>query len=458
MAMGQGEAAEELSALGYKQELKRSLSLVDLVVYGLVFISPVAPWAVFGSVYNLSHGMAPLVYGIGLVAMAFTAFSYMTMVEAYPIAGSVYAYAGRAIAPWAGFLAGWALLLDYLLIPTLAYVVAVIAIHEVWPDIPKWELVTGFVVGVTVANLAGIEATTGVNKLLLLIQTALLVVFLILAGIAIANGVGGAHLSTAPLYQPSVVSPGLVFGALSVAALSFLGFDAISTLAEEAKGGPRQVSAATFISLVLAAALFAFQTYVASLFVLGKASFAHGAETEAAFLRITGLVGGAYFKDAASVGGLALSAVAGAVVAQAACARLLYGMARDRQLPRFLAHISGKRQSPDVAILFIGVLSLILGLAFVNYFEQLAQLVNFGALTGFLALHLSVIVYGFRRRESFNLFRHLVSPVLGFGVIGYVLWNMHDEAKILGLSWLGIGVLALIWLKIRGRKPELPGG
>jgi amino acid transporter len=457
MTFGQGEAAEELSALGYKQELKRSLSLLDLVVYGLVFISPVAPYAVFGEVYNKSHGMAPLVYGIGLIAMLFTALSYMTMVRAYPVAGSVYAYAGRAIAPWAGFLAGWAILLDYLLIPSLAYVIAAIAVHDVVPEAPKWALCTSFVVGVTFANLAGIEATTGVNKLLLLIQTVLLVLFIIFAGIGIAHGTAGAHLSTTPLYQPGVVTPALVFGALSTAALSFLGFDAISTLAEEAKGGPKQVSAATFICLVLAAALFALQTYLASLFVLGHPAFAKGADSDAAFIRLTGVVGGPTLRWFSSIGGLALSAVAGAVVGQAAAARLLYGMGRDGQLPRFLAYISGKRKSPDVGILLIGVLSLAVSLSFLDDFGKLVEFVNFGALSGFLALHVSVIVYGLRRREPFNLFRHLISPILGAAVIGYVLWNMSQEAQTLGLSWLGIGLVWLIGLKLMGRKVALPG-
>lgn len=458
MTFGQGEAAEELSALGYKQELKRSLSLLDLIVYGMVFISPVAPWPVFGSVYNLSHGMPPLVYGIGLIAMVFTALSYMTMVNAYPIAGSVYAYAGRAIAPWAGFLSGWTILLDYLLIPTLAIVVAAIAINAIWPEIPRLALGVAFVAGVTFANLAGIEATTGVNKLLLLIQTALLVGFIVLAGVGIAHGTAGAFLSTAPLYQPAVVKPELVFGALSVAALSFLGFDAISTLAEDAKGGAREVGKATFVTLLLAAALFALQTYLASLFVLGKPAFAHGRETENAFLGIARLLGGKDFETAASVGGIALSAVAGSVVAQAACSRILYSMARDRLLPKFLGHISGKRKTPDLAILFIGVLSLALTIGLLDKFELLVQFVNFGALTGFLTLHLSVIVYGFRGRDRYDLFRHLISPVLGFAVIGYIVWNMDDKAKILGLSWMAVGAVWLIGLKLMGRRAELPGG
>ena len=93
-----------LEQFGYRQELKRSLGLASLVVRGLVFISPTSPISIFGVVYNLSRGMVPLVYLVGLVAMGFTAYSYVMMARAYPIAGSVYAYAARAIGARAGFL------------------------------------------------------------------------------------------------------------------------------------------------------------------------------------------------------------------------------------------------------------------------------------------------------------------------------------------------------------------
>jgi amino acid transporter len=458
MALVGGEAANELNSLGYKQELKRSLSLADLIVYGLVFISPIAPWAVFGFVYNLSKGMAPLVYIVGLAAMLFTALSYMSMVHEFPVAGSVYAYAGRALAPWVGFLAGWGILLDYLLIPGLAYVIAAVAMHEVWPAVPQWAWVTAFVVGVTGVNLAGIETTTGTNKILLLIQCGLLLAFVVLAAIAVSHGVSGAHVSMSPLFQASVISPQLIFGALSVAALSFLGFDAISTLAEEAHGGAKAISRATILSLLIVALLFALQTYLASLFVLGKPTFAPGEASAAAFINITGLVGGAFFRTLASLGGLALSAVAGAVVGQAAAARLIYSMARDRKLPRFFAHVHEKKKSPDRAVLLLGAISLAIGISVGGNIELLASLVNFGALTGFLLLHVSVLVhFAFKRRDRLQWFRHVVSPVLGFLVIGYVIWSMDPHAKLLGLCWLAVGSAVLIWLKFTGKPVALIG-
>ena len=244
-----------LSEFGYRSELRRSLSLVDLLVYGLVFIVPIAPFAIFGIVFNASKGMVPLTYLIGLVAMMFTALSYREMSRAFPIAGSVYAYAGRGISPTAGFLAGWAILLDYLLIPTLCYVIGAAAMRSIVPQIPQPIWVIGFVVFNTAINLRGIETTARASKIFLAGELIVLAVFVVLGAIAVTRGVNGAHWSIAPFFAPEVFHVGLIFSALSVAVLSFLGFDAISTLAEEAKGGVRVVGQATMIALCLVAVL-----------------------------------------------------------------------------------------------------------------------------------------------------------------------------------------------------------
>ena len=241
------QTAATLSEFGYRSELRRSLSLVDLLVYGLVFIVPIAPFAIFGIVFNASKGMVPLTYLIGLVAMMFTALSYREMSRAFPIAGSVYAYAGRGISPTAGFLAGWAILLDYLLIPTLCYVIGAAAMRSIVPQIPQPVWVIAFVVFNTAINLRGIETTARASKMFLVGELIVLAVFVVLGAIAVTRGVNGAHWSIAPFFAPQVFHVGLIFNALSVAVLSFLGFDAISTLAEEAKGGVRVVGQATMI-------------------------------------------------------------------------------------------------------------------------------------------------------------------------------------------------------------------
>src|SRR3984885_3040719 len=147
-----------VEAFGYKQELKRSLSLFDLLVYGLVFIVPIAPFVVFGIVFNASKGMVPLIYLVGLVAMLFTALSYRAMSQVFPVAGSVYTYAARSLGPSIGFLAGWAILLDYLLIPTLTYVACAIAVGSVVPEVPKAGWVVLLLSFSTAINYLGIEA------------------------------------------------------------------------------------------------------------------------------------------------------------------------------------------------------------------------------------------------------------------------------------------------------------
>src|SRR5262249_14601755 len=247
---------------GYRQELKRSLSLIDLVVYGIVFMVPAACLVFFGVVFNASRGMVPLVYVVGVVAMLFTAGSYVVMSRIYPVAGPVYAYSAHTLGDTVGFLAGWALLLDYLLLPTLVYVTMAIAMHSVVPEIPKSVWIVGFMAINTVANLRGIETTARMSLVFLIVQLTLLAVFVVVAIGAIAAGRPGAHFSSAPFFRPERFSLSLLFGALSLAVLSFLGFDAISTMSEEASGGASSVGRATLISLVVTAALFVGLTYV----------------------------------------------------------------------------------------------------------------------------------------------------------------------------------------------------
>lgn len=446
------QTPSEVGSLGYRQELKRSLSPFDLLVYGLVFITPIAPWSSFGFVFNASHGMVPLVYLVGFVAMLFTALSYMTMSAAFPVAGSVYAYAGRGIGESAGFLAGWALLLDYLLLPTLIYVICAVTVHAVVPALPKPLLVAVFLGFNTGVNLWGIESTARLSMVMLWLQLALLGVFMALAVVALAHGVHGAHLAMAPLYDAHKVSPSLIFGALSLAVLSFLGFDAISTLTEEAKGGAKAVGLATMLSLLLAAALFIAQTYLASLFVLDRTAFKAGDEASTAFLGIAKTVGGEPLRWAVSILGVLFSGLAAALTAQAATARLIYSMARDRMLPKALAHVGSRRQTPDRAILLTAVITLLLGLFLVNQLELLTSMVNFGALSGFLALHLSVVIHFIVRRKSRRWLRHLVAPVIGFAIVAYVLVNAQTNAKIAGLIWMAVGLATVLLLKASGRS------
>ncbi|HEX3432354.1 MAG TPA: APC family permease [Rhizomicrobium sp.] len=445
--------APDISALGYRQELKRSLSFFDLLAYGLVFIVPIAPVAVFGIVYNASHGMVPLVYLIGLVAMLFTALSYRAMSAAFPVAGSVFTYAARSLGPTIGFFSGWAMLLDYLLLPTLTYVVAGIAMHAAMPETPKILWVLAMLVGATVINYLGIEATARANFVLLAFQLVVLAIFAVLGSVAVVHHVGGAHASLLPFYRPHELTSSVVFGALSLAVLSFLGFDAISTLSEESRDGAPAVGRATIWSLCLSAILFIAQTWLASLFLLGRTQLPPGDPTNTAFYDIAYVVGGYWFKFLLAAPCIFLSGLAGAVTAQAASARLLFGMARDGELPRWLARVDPDRKVPERAVFLIAAVTLVLSLAMIDQLELLTSMVSFGALLGFMLLHVSVVAHFIWHGRSRAWFKHLVVPAIGFAITAYVLVNAEANAKIAGTGWLVAGAALFVTLRLLRRRP-----
>jgi len=456
MSAGAASPAHDMTAFGYRQELKRSLGLFDLLAYGLVFIVPIAPVAVFGIIFNASRGMVPLVYLVGLFAMLFTAWSYMSMSRAFPVAGSVYTYTARSLGPVVGFFSGWAILLDYLLLPTLTYVVVAIAMQAVLPEVPKAVWVVVMLFAVTGINYLGIETTARVNFALLVFQLVVLALFALLAGMALFHHVAGAHVSLAPFYKAGQVTPSLVFGALSLAVLSFLGFDAISTLSEESRDGATAIGRATILSLCLSALLFIVQTWLACLFLPGRVSLPPGNATNTAFYDIAALVGGYWFKFLLAAPCVFLSGIAGAVAAQAASARLLFGMARDGELPRALAHVDPKRKVPVRAVFLIAAITLVLSLWLIGQLELLTSMVSFGALTGFLLLHVSVVAHFIWHEKSRDFFRHLVSPAIGFLIIGYVLWNAETNAKIAGGGWLLAGLALFVALRLLRRPARLP--
>ncbi len=457
---GSGGTDGNLEKFGYTQELQRSLTFTDLIVYGLIFMVPIAPFGIFGSVFQASGGMVALAYAIGMIAMVFTALSYAQMVKAFPMAGSVYSYAGRGIAPPVGFLAGWVILLDYVLVPGLLYLIAGVAMNSVVPAIPVWVWLIAFVVLNTVINLFGIQLTAKVNKLMLAGELIVLAIFIVIAVVALAQG-KGRGFSLEPIYNSHTFSWSLIFGAVSIAVLSFLGFDGISMLAEENSGAARLIGRSMIGALLLAGALFIVQTWLAALLVPDPQN-----------LIDNGDAGGTAFYDAARVGGGAwlatLTAVATAIawgfanslVAQVATSRLLYAMARDRQLPSFLAKVSARHKVPINATFVVAIVSLALGL-YMNSRDDgitlLSTLVNFGAMTAFLALHVSVFWYYVVRNGSRDWMRHLAFPLIGFLILLYVVINANVAAQRLGFVWLGIGVVILIVLYASGRRPKLAG-
>ncbi|WP_269048478.1 APC family permease [Paenarthrobacter sp. Z7-10] len=431
-------AEHELEEFGYAQELKRSMSLTDVVVYGLIYMVPLATLPVFGIIYNFSGGMPALVYLVAAIAMFFSALSYKEMAKKFPIAGSVYSYVRIGLNRFVGFLAGWAILLDYLLLPALLSVFAAAAMVAVVPAIPAWVWIVVFVVLAAAINLRGIGLTAGMNRVFLAIQLIVLLIFVVGALIAVAQGKAAFTLD--PIFQSAQFSWAIVFGAIPIAALSFIGFDAISTLNEEAKGGGAAVSKATMIVLFAITIIFVVQVYLAAIFVPTGTIFAAGDATNNAFYNIAGDVVGPWFKVVITLTSALVAIFANSIASQATSSRLVFSMARDGQLPRVFSRVSAKRQIPRNAMFLIAGLSLVIGIVGTSEQELLTTLVTFGALTAYILLHVAVSAHFGVKLRSRRLFVHWISPVLGILVLGYALRSANANAKVLGVAWLLIGV------------------
>lgn len=452
--MTDGAQAGATASLGHRQELRRSLGTGDLLAYGLTLISPTAPCAAFGIIYNASGGMVPLVYIIGLAAMFFTALSYMAMSREFPLAGSAYSYAKYTFGDGVGFLAGWAVTLDYLLSPALIYIAAAVAINAVLPGVPLWVWGSALLVINTLINLRGIESVARVNAGLLALQILAVALFLVLATAAVVAGRAGARFSLAPLYDGPRIFSGVALGGVSIGVLNYLGFDAISTLSEEARDGAPSVARATLLSLFLTSALFVAESYLACLFTLGRASFPPGIPTYEAFYDIAAIAGGSWLKTALSIAGVFLANVAAALTAQAAIARLFYSMARDGRMPRSMAHVHPRWLIPDRATLVVSAITLGLILFFATRLTLLLTIVSFGALTGFLFVHASVVRHFLWKKGSRDWLRHLIAPALGFAVVALVIYSMSGNAKLLGGCWMAAGA-AIVLLGNLIRRPRL---
>lgn len=437
-----------LEEFGYRQELRRALTTRDLLIYGMVFMVPIAPFSVYGFVSEAAHGMVPLAYLIGLVGMIFTALSYAAMAGAFPLAGSVYTYAQRGLHEIAGFFSGWLILLDYILVPALLYLFSAVALRPLVPEVPAWLWLVLFISFNATVNLVGIELTARVNRYMLLMELATLALFVGLGLAALYGGAGAGHLTWAPLYNHGAFSWATVAGATSVAVLSFLGFDGISTLSEENGGRADAIARATVLSLVLVGALFMLQTWVATDLSRGMTF----SSPETAFYDIAQRAGGTWLKLIVIVAVVLASAIANAMAAQAAVARVLFAMARDGKLPALLARVHPRFKTPYVSTLGVAVVSLLVGLLFAERIDDLTVIVNFGALSGFVLLHLSVINHFWVRQRSGRWLRHLLCPLLGLSIILFVLYEMDRSAKILGVCWIAIGIVYYSILALRGRS------
>lgn len=435
-----------------RASFKRVFSLGHLVLFGITFVGPTAPFPMFGIVSSASKGHMALAYLIAMVVMMLTAISYGRMAAAFPEAGSAYAYAGKALHPVAGIVAGWTILLDYLLMPLMSVIYLSLTAGHFFPEVPQAVWLVSFATGITAVNLFGLEVTNKANIVMTGLMMAAVVYFVGAAARALHAGVGaGTWFSMKPFYNAPAFSFPAVMGATSIAAFSYLGFDGISTLAEDSRNPTRDIGRATVLVCFLCGAMFILQAYLGQLAWPDYNSYP---SVETAFLDVSRLVGGAHLLSAVSFV-LVVAGVASAVTGQASASRLLLGMGRDRLLPPgIFAYIHPKYSTPTYGILAMGVVTLAGG--FLLSFQLAAEAINFGALLGFMSVNLSVIGHYFvrgRERAGYALARNLILPACGFVACLYVFVNLSTVARLIGVGWCAFGLVYAAFRTHGFRRP-----
>ncbi|WP_329434129.1 APC family permease [Streptomyces sp. NBC_00056] len=430
--------------------LRRSLGFRDLVVYGLLFIAPMAPVGIFGTLDARSHGAVALVYVVATVAMAFTAFSYAQMVRVAPQAGSVFTYARVGLGEAPGFVAGWMAMLDYLLIPAVAYLFSGIAMNALVPSVSRWVWTALAVIITTLLNLWGVRAAARVGFAVLTMEIVVLLVFLGSAIVVLVRD-GAERGWLSPLTgdgSQGAFALSAVVGAVSVAVLSYLGFDAIVSFAEEVTGGSAKVARAVLFCLALAGVLFIAQTYLVALLepVSSADLAADPAGQGSAFYDAIDVSVGGWLHDLVAVS-KAIGAAFAALAGQAAAGRLLFAMARERRLPKALARTDSG--VPRVALLCAAAVTLVAAVWAARRddgLDHLVSVVDIGALTAFVLLHASVVGWFVVRRGggTFSWWRHLLVPVLGAAITVAVIVEASGTAQVVGAIWLAVGLVVLV--------------
>src|ERR1700720_1734164 len=407
--------------------LRRTLTLWDLIFYGIVLIQPIAPVPLYGVAQKLSDGHFVTIILIALFAMLITAVSYGRMATLYPTAGSAYTYVGKGLNPHLGFLAGWAMILDYLLQPLINTVWISTALHERYVhQVPyiAWALLIAGIM--TVLNLAGVKSSARANKVLLAVMSVVVVFFVWLAIRYLWHGQGWAGLlSTEPLYNPKTFNSHKILTATSFAALTYIGFDGVTTLAEDVENPKRNVLLAVVLTCIFAGVCSGFEAYLGARVWPDWRTFPN---LETAFMDICSRVGGVFLFNA--MGAILIVAAFGSgLTGTLGAARLLFGMGRDGVLPKkFFGQLTPGTSTPTNNILLIGGLSFI-GSVMLNYigsaYEHAGELLNFGAFLAFMGVNFACFWQfsvaakpGYKKR----ILADTILPLLGFAFCGLIWW------------------------------------
>src|SRR5438067_9020696 len=415
--------------------LRRALGLWDLILYGMIVIQPTAPMPVYGVMSQRAHGHAVTTVLIAMVAMLFTAISYGRMARAYPSAGSAFTYVGSEIHPALGYVTGWSMAMDYMLNPIVCTILCSKFALNFLPEIPYAVWVVFFVTLFTGLNLFGIRTSARINTTLAAGMGVVILIFLAAAA-RYVMGIPhhGAAFFTMPFYDPQTFSFPAVLGGTSLAVLTYIGFDGISTLSEEAENPKRNILLATVLVCLITGVLASVEVYAAQLVWPGSERFP---DVDTAFVHVAGRAAGPWLFSLINLT-LLIATVGSGMGSQLGAARLLYGMGRGNALPKsFFGAIEPKRRIPQNNVIFVGMLAL--AGTTVLTFERAAELLNFGALLAFMGVNAASFARYFLRAPEKKISNFMV-PVLGFAICLLLWLNLSPAAKFAGVVWMALGI------------------
>lgn len=434
-------------------QMKRVLNTPALVFFGLAYMVPLGIFTTYGQVTVLSEGHLPVAYIITLTAVLFTALSYCKMTSTLPLAGSAYSYVQKIFGGNTGFLVGWAQLLDYLFLPIINYIAIGIFVHEALPSVPMELIIVSTIVIVSVLNILGIKLVTSMNMLIIVMQLIFITLFLYLSFSSAFTLDKEALL--APLTVMSDQVSGLFAGA-AVLCLAFLGFDAISTMAEETKDAKRALPKAILYTVFIAGTLFIIISYAAHLSYPAWRDFLPN--TDIASIQVMEKVGGALMASS-FITAYVIGVFASAMTSQASIVRIFYAMGREGVLPRSLfAYLHPRLNTPIYSIIFVAVASL---LSLVLSLSMVASMISFGALIAFTFVNLSVIKHFYIDRkaslDNTKVITCLIMPSIGVVLTLWLWTSLDSEAFKVGLWWLAAGAvyLALLTHGFTRRPPAI---
>jgi putrescine importer len=433
-------------------KLKRVLGLWDLIFYGIVLIQPISVIGLFGIASQVSRGHMVTTLLIAMTGMMLTAISYGRMASLFPSAGSAYIYVGKGLNVHLGFLAGWVMFLDYLIIPVINTVYGALTLQRLIPSVPFVIWIFVFISIVTFLNLRGIRSTARSNEILLIVMAVIISFFFVMSIRYLFNSQGwNGLLSYKPFYNPQTFNFAAIMTATSFAALTYIGFDGVTTLAEEVKNPKKNLLLAPAMVCLFTGLFCGFEIYIAQQVWPDYNSFPNA---ETAFFDVSARVGGGLLSKAfASV--LCIGCLGTCLAGQAGAARLLFAMGRDNVLPaKLFSHVNIKTAIPDFNIILIGGLTIIISL--IISYQGAAELLNFGAFLGFIGVNLAAFRQFYLLRppgQKRHLFSDAIVPFMGFGVCFAIWISLPSPAKIVGTIWLLTGI-AFLLVKTRGLKEK----